>query len=147
MSTVTVTWEPSAERFVAEGTHAARAVVINAPHLDRSTPASGFAPMELLLAGAGACSAWDVVEILRKQRQRLTALEVRVEGLRDEALPRPYRTIDLRFVATGRGLDPALVERAVRLSEEKYCGVTATVRGVARVTFSSEVREEAEAAG
>lgn len=147
MSTVTVTWEPSAERFVAEGTHAARVIVINAPHRDPSTPASGFGPMELLLASAGACSAWDVIEILRKQRQRLTALEVRVEGIRDGELPRPYRRIELRFVATGRGLDPGLVEKAVRLSERKYCGVTATVRGVAEVIFKSEVLEEAEAPG
>lgn len=140
MKTVLVTWQPEADRFEARGGLHGHPVHINAPHEGRP---GGFSASELLLAAAGACSAWDVVEILRKQRQQLTALEVTVEG---EQLPTPpfaFQTVELVFRAIGHGLDPVKVKRAVAVSEERYCSVIATIRGVARVTCRAEVAEAA----
>jgi len=140
VSTVLVTWQPAAHRFEAQGGIAGYAVQINAPHAGRP---AGFSASELLLAAAGACSAWDVVEILRKQHEDLTALEITVEGQQLETPPFSFRTVELVFRATGHGLDPAKVERAVALSEDRYCSVIGTIRGVARVTCRAEVAEAA----
>ena len=140
MKTVLVTWQPEADRFEAQGGLQGHLVHINAPHEGRP---AGFSASELLLAAAGACSAWDVVEILRKQRQDLTALEVSVEGEQLGDPPFPFTRVDLVFRASGHGLDPVKVQRAVAMSEERYCSVIATIRGVAQVTCRSEVAEAA----
>ena len=140
VKTVLVTWQPEADRFEALGGLRGHLVHINAPHEGRP---AGFSASELLLAAAGACSAWDVVEILRKQRQALTALEVTVEGEQQDRPPFSFRDIQLVFRATGHGLDPSKVKRAVALSEERYCSVIGTIRGVARVTCRAEVAEAA----
>ena len=140
MKTVLVRWQPEADRFEAEGGLRGHLVRINAPHEGRP---AGFSASELLLAAAGACSAWDVVEILRKQRQDLTALEVSVEGEQLDAPPFAFTNVALVFRASGHGLDPVKVQRAVEMSEERYCSVIATIRGVAQVTCRSEVAEAA----
>lgn len=126
--------------FEAQGGLHGHLVHINAPHEGRP---AGFSASELLLAAAGACSAWDVVEILRKQRQDLTALEVSVEGDQLDSPPFPFTRVALVFRASGHGLDPVKVQRAVAMSEERYCSVIATIRGVAQVTCRSEVAEAA----
>jgi len=146
MKTVTVSWQPDRERFVAQGTHQDRTIVINAPRLDPATPATGFSPSELLLAGAGACSAWDVVGILRKQRQAVTGIEVRVRGSQEPEPPWTFRAVELHYAVRGRELDRRRVEEAIRLSEERYCSVVATLRGAAEVTFTSEILDEPEGA-
>ena len=140
MKTVLVTWQPEADQFEAQGGLHGHLVHINAPHEGRP---AGFSASELLLAAAGACSAWDVVEILRKQRQDLTALEVSVEGDQLDSPPFPFTRVALVFRASGHGLDPVKVQRAVAMSEERYCSVIATIRGVAQVTCRSEVAEAA----
>lgn len=140
MKTVLVRWQPEADRFEAEGGLHGHLVQINGPHEGRP---AGFSASELLLAAAGACSAWDVVEILRKQRQDLTALEVSVEGEQLDGPPFAFTTVALVFRASGHGLDPVKVQRAVAMSEERYCSVIATIRGVAQVTCRSEVAEAA----
>jgi putative redox protein len=98
-----------------------------------ASPASGGTgptPMEVLLTTLAACAAMDVVSILEKKRQKVTSYRVEVEGERppEGTWPRPYTRIKLRHVLTGEGLDPAAVARAVALSDEKYCSVTATLR-------------------
>jgi len=99
----------------------------------------GVSPMQMLLLGLGGCSSVDVVEILRKQRQPLEGLEVEVSGERGEELPKPWRTLHMHFVATG-SVDEGKLERAIALSVEKYCGVHATLAGVATITWDCEVR-------
>jgi putative redox protein len=136
MRRVTISWDPELERFEAEGTHPGRRIVINGAHDAEPT---GFSPTELLLAGAGACSAWDVVEIMRKKRRPLDSLVVEVDGEQEPEPPRAYRTLTLRFRASGEGIERAVLERAVRLSIERYCSVLATVRGVAEVRTEIEV--------
>jgi putative redox protein len=140
---VLVTWAPAAHRFEAVGSHAERSIVINAPHPE-GTPATGFSPAELVLAGAGACSAWDVVQILGKARQDLTDLTVETAGVQQAEQPYPFRDVRLHYVVTGRGLKPSLVHRAVRLSHERYCSAIATIRGVAQIGYSIEIRETRE---
>jgi putative redox protein len=138
MNVVTVTWQPEQERFEAVGAHPGQRVVINAPR--ESPEATGFSPKELLLAGAGSCSAWDVVEILRKKRQEPTAVEVEVRGeQQDDVYPQPFTRVTLVYRVSGTGVTRAAVERAVQLSIERYCPVIATIRGVAEILTEIEI--------
>ena len=138
-STTNRRWKrPDASRFEARGGHSGQTVTINAPHEGAPT---GFSAVELLLAGAGACSAWDVIGILRKQRQHLTDISVVVDGQQSSEPPFQYEDVRLRFIVTGHGLDAGRVRKAVELSERKYCAVIGTIRGVATVTCDVEVRE------
>jgi putative redox protein len=139
MKQVTVRWLPESERFEAGGTHAGQTVVVNAPH---EGPPTGFSAKELLLAGVGACSSWDVVEILAKQRQQLRGVTAVVTGEQAPQPPWPFTRIEIRYEVAGRALRPRLVERAVRLSVERYCSVIATVRGVSEIVWSVSVRDE-----
>jgi len=88
----------------------------------------GFRPTELILVGLAGCTAMDVISILLKKRQEVSAFEVRADGDRAENEPRRFTRFTLEYVVTGRGIDPAAVERAVELSETKYCSVMATLR-------------------
>lgn len=81
----------------------------------------GFRPMELILIGLAGCTAMDVISILQKKRQEVTGLEVRAHADRATDHPKVFTHIILEYVVTGRGLDRAAVERAVELSETKYC--------------------------
>lgn len=95
---------------------------------------AGPTPMESVLAALGACTGMDVVSILEKMRQHVTAYRIEVEGDRPEpgVYPRPFTTIKVKHVISGVELDPQLVEKAVNLSDEKYCSVSMTLkRGVA----------------
>ena len=140
---VLVRWSPAEHRFDAVGSHADRSIVLNAPNPE-GTPATGFSPAELVLAGVGACSAWDVVQVLGKARQELTDLEVETVGAQQAEQPFRFRDVRLRYVVTGRGLKPGLVHRAVRLSHERYCSAIATIRGVAEIGYTIEIRESRE---
>ncbi len=102
---------------------------------------TGMKPSELLLVALAGCSAVDVVGILKKKRQDLQGLEINIQGQRGEDFPRPYQRIEVEYVVSGRGLAEKAVADAVRLSEEKYCGVAATVRGVAEITTSYRIVE------
>ena len=93
----------------------------------------GFRPMELLLVALAGCTAMDVVSILQKKKQQLTAFEVRTHGDRAEQDPKRFTGFVVEYVVTGTGVDHAAVERAVELSETKYCSVMATLRGAGPV--------------
>jgi len=136
---VRIIWEPAAHRFVAVGT-SPHAIVTSAPRPEE-VPPTGFSPAELVLAGAGACSAWDVVDILTKGREQLVDVEVTVEGRQDAEAPHPYREVSLRYVVTGRGLSERAVGRAVRLSHQRYCSAIATLRGIASIDYTIEIRD------
>lgn len=101
----------------------------------------GVRPMEMLLMGAGGCSAIDVVHILRKARQELTDCVVEVDGTRAESDPKVYTRIHFHYVVTGRGLSPAQVERAIKLSKEKYCSATIMLAKSAEITYDFEIRD------
>lgn len=85
-------------------------------------------PMELLLAGVAGCTAIDIVMILKKQRQDVTDVTVQIEGERAEEMPKVYTDVTLTYLVTGNDLDTKAVERAIDLSEEKYCSASIMFR-------------------
>lgn len=101
----------------------------------------GPRPMELVLMGTGACSAIDVVHILRKARQPITGCVVELDSERAAEDPKVFTKIHLHYVVTGKGLATAQVERAIKLSKEKYCSATIMLAKMAEITFDFEVRE------
>lgn len=125
--------------FVAESGSGHAVVVDAAPDVGGRNV--GARPMELVLMGTGACSAIDVMHILRKARQAVTDCLVELDGERAEKDPKVFTRISMRYVVTGRGLDPAHVERAVKLSKEKYCSATIMLAEMAEITYSIEIRE------
>lgn len=101
----------------------------------------GARPMEMLLMGAGGCSAIDVVHILRKARQELVDCVVELEADRAAEDPKVFTRIHMHYVVTGRNLNPSQVERAIKLSKEKYCSATIMLAKTAEVTSDYEIRE------
>lgn len=102
---------------------------------------AGNSPMELLLLGLCGCTGYDVVSILRKKREPFTALEVRAEAERAADPPMVYTEIRLTYRVRGKVSHKA-VEDAVRLSEEKYCSVAATLSKTAPISYKIEYAEE-----
>jgi len=104
---------------------------------------AGFRPTELLLISLAGCTAMDVISILRKKRQDVTGLEVRTDGNRSEGHPKVYTDITIEYIVSGRGIDPAAVERAIELSTETYCTVEAMLKKAATITTSYRIIEVA----
>ncbi len=96
-------------------------------------------PMELMLAGAGGCTAFDVVLILQRSRQNISACEVSLQAERAETDPKVFTKINLHFTVKGKDLDPSKVERAINLSHDKYCSATAMLANTAEITHTFEV--------
>ena len=88
----------------------------------------GFRPTELVLVGLAGCTAMDVISILAKKKQDVTAFEVKAHGERASEDPKRFTSFLVEYVISGKGIDPAAVQRAVELSETKYCSVMATLR-------------------
>lgn len=107
----------------------------------------GISPMQMLLLGLGSCASIDIVLILKKQHQAIEDIQVEVEGQRAANPPRPYENIHLHFLIKGTDLDSHKVERAIQLSTEKYCGVHATLMGVANITWDFEVTDPKQPEG
>ena len=103
---------------------------------------SGASPLELLLVALGGCTAADVVSILRKKREIVTEYRVEVRGERREEYPKSFRRIEVRHILHGRSLSDKAVADAIQLSDEKYCGVSATVRPTAEIVTSYEIHEQ-----
>lgn len=99
----------------------------------------GMKPSELMLVALAACTAVDVVEILAKKRMPLEMLEIAASGVQDADPPWAFRQIHLKYCLQGSGLTDQAVQQAIELSEEKYCSVAATLRGVAEITYSYEI--------
>jgi putative redox protein len=98
-------------------------------------------PMEVVLAGSGGCTAYDVVVILKKSGQDVTGCEVQLSAERAPADPKVFTKVHMHFVVRGRALKRNLVEQAIRLSHEKYCSATAMLVKTAEVTRDFEVVE------
>lgn len=101
----------------------------------------GVRPMEMLLLGMGGCTEFDVLLILRKARQRVTACEVELEAERAATDPKVFTRIHAHFVITGHGLDARQVERAIQLSAEKYCSASIMLGATASITHDFEIRD------
>ena len=130
MGTVTVKWLQN-KQFV--GIDSSRHSVVLSTQDEGN--AVGVKPSDLLLVALGACTAVDVVDILAKKRTPITSLDIEVQGEQDPEPPWAFRKMHLIYRLRGEGLTTAGAEQAVRLAEEKYCSVAATVRSVATITW------------
>jgi putative redox protein len=129
------------ERFVGNAS-SGHAMVIDSDR-ERNTAAG---PMELVLIGLCACTATDVVSILRKKREPFSGVHVRAEAERAKEPPTVYTSVKLIYTVSGR-VSRKAVEDAVRLSEEKYCSVSAMLKCTARIATEVHLSEAGEIAG
>jgi putative redox protein len=103
---------------------------------------SGFRPMQLLLIGLGGCTGMDVLSILRKKRQDVTGFEVLLDARQADDHPRVFTHINVSYIIRGRGIRPAAVERAIELSDSKYCPAQAMLAKTAVLKHVYEIVEE-----
>ena len=99
-------------------------------------------PMELVLLGTGGCTAYDVVLILRKSGQDIRGCDVSLKSERAEKDPKVFTTTHFHFLVRGRNLKPNLVERAIKLSHEKYCSAPIMLEKTAQITHSFEIVDD-----
>ena len=99
-------------------------------------------PMETVLAGTGACTAYDVVLILKRGRHDVRGCRVKVSSERAQTDPKVFTKINLHFIVRGRGVPETAVQRAIELSHEKYCSATIMLAKTADVTTSYELIED-----
>ena len=97
---------------------------------------SATKPLELLLIALGGCTGMDIVPLFKKMRQDVTAVELNITAERSEEHPRVYTRIDLEYVVTGKALEEEKVKRAIELSQEKYCSVSAILKKSCPVNYA-----------
>ncbi len=102
----------------------------------------GPRPMEMLLLGAGGCTSFDVISILKKSRQAVSDCYVELSAERAEEDPKVFTKIHMHFVVKGKEIKPELVERAIKLSAEKYCSASIMLGKMADITHDFEVVQE-----
>ena len=130
-------------RFEVEG-GSGHAVTLDASKRDGGQDA-GFRPIEMLLVGLAGCTGMDVISILRKKRQDVTAYQVQVRGVRAETHPMVFVEITVEHIVTGHAVQPEAVARAIQLSEERYCGAGAMLGKVAHLTHTYRIVEAVDA--
>ena len=136
---VTVSWSGGGMGFSGTGGESGFSVPLGS--MEEGMRAPGMSPMEMLLVSLGGCTGMDVVSILKKKRQEVTAFEVRVHGERAQGHPRVYTRIMVEYAVTGRHVDPAAVRRAVELSRDTYCSVMAMLGKAAAMETKIIVKE------
>ncbi len=133
-----VTWVEGLQ-FVARAGASGHAIVLDGV-AEHGGLESGTRPMEALLLSLGGCTGMDVISVLLKKRQQVTGFRVNVKGIRAEEHPRRYVRIELEYVVRGRNVSPQAVERAIELSQTKYCGVTASLNS--EIVHAYRIEEE-----
>lgn len=108
--------------------------------MDGNSGATAPSPMEMVLLSTGSCSSVDVVSILEKARQAVTGCEVEIKAQRADSVPAVFTAIHLHFVVSGANIGESHVERAVKLSAEKYCSVSIMLGNSVDITHSYEVK-------
>ena len=132
----TLRWIPGGYRFVSTDSTGHSVV------MSKTNENTGMKPSELILSALAGCSSVDVVGILEKKHTPLSHLEVNVTAEQDADPPWTFRKIHMKFILKGEGLTEKNVAQAIELSEQKYCSVAATLRGVAEITTSYEILED-----
>jgi putative redox protein len=127
--------------FVAESGSGHAIVMDGAPEAGGRN--LGFRPMEMVLAGTGGCSAFDVVLILKKGRHQVSGCDVTLQAERAETDPKVFTRIHLHYRVKGKGLRPDAVARAIELSKEKYCSASIMIGKTAEITHDFEIVDEA----
>ena len=139
---VKVSWNgPSGMSFRAETGSGHTVTMDGAPEAGGHNTAAR--PMELVLAGTGGCTAFDVVLILKRSREDVQGCDVTLQAERAEVDPKVFTKINFHFTVSGKNLKPAAVERAVKLSHEKYCSASIMLAKTAEITHSFEIVETA----
>ncbi|NDJ76768.1 MAG: OsmC family protein [Chloroflexi bacterium] len=142
MSQVTIKW---VEKLQFVGTDSTKhSVVLSAPNEENGT---GMKPGELLLVSLGSCTAYDVANILQKQRKQLHDLRIEVSSKSQEHSPWAYTHIHLHYIVVGEGISERDVAKAIHLSHEKYCSVSATLRAAVEITHDYKVLQPGETPG
>ena len=135
---VKVSWNgPSGMSFRAETGSGHMVVMDGAPEGGGHNLAPR--PMEMVLVGTGGCTAYDVVLILKRGRENVVGCDVTLQAERADTDPKVFTKINFHFVVTGRNLKPAAVERAVKLSHEKYCSASIMLAATVEITHSIEI--------
>ena len=139
MSSVQLGWQ-GGFMFASQDTHG-HTLTVDAPQSEGDA-FEGMMPGDLLLTSLGSCSGIDVVNILRRQRQDITGLEISVTGEQLPDAPWTWVAVNIEYIVKGRGLRESAVRRAIELSEEKYCSIGATIGGMAQISSSFTIIEE-----
>lgn len=129
-------WVPDGKRFVSTDSTGHSVV------LSTTKEGIGMKPSELILSSLAGCTSVDVIDILAKKRTPLSHLEVQLSAEQDADPPWTFRKIYMKFILKGEGLTEKNVEQAISLSEEKYCSVANTLRGVAEIITSFDILED-----
>ncbi|MCC6345974.1 MAG: OsmC family protein [Nitrospirales bacterium] len=103
---------------------------------------TGVRPTELLLIGLGGCSGMDVASVLQKKKQKISGVEMNVQGKKAQDYPQKFTEIEIEFVVTGKDLSEEAVRKAVELSMTKYCSVKATLEGTAKISYRYRIVQE-----
>jgi putative redox protein len=135
-----VKWMEGGMSFVAETESGHVLVMDGAPEAGGRNIAPR--PMEVVLAGTGGCTAFDVVLILRKSGQQISGCEVRLSATRAETDPKVFTAIHMHFIVRGKDVKPSLVASAVKLSHSKYCSASAMLEKTAAITHDYEIIQE-----
>ena len=125
--------------FVGESGSGHSVVMDGAP--DAGGRNLGVRPMEMLLLGLGGCTAFDVVSILHKSRQKIVDCEVEIEAERADEIPKVFTKIHIHFIVSGNDLDAKKVDKAVSLSADKYCSASRMLEKTAAITHDFEIVE------
>lgn len=99
----------------------------------------GYSPSELVLFGLAGCTGIDVLLILEKQRQKVSSMEIEMTAHQNENYPRPFHTIDLKFIVSGENIDERKLAQAIELSQSKYCVVSQSLKNKTKINPSYEI--------
>ncbi len=99
----------------------------------------GYSPSELVLFGLAGCTGMDVLAILEKQKQKIKSMEIEIVGHQNENYPRPFHTIEVKFIVKGEKLEERKLAQAIELSQNKYCVVSMTLKSPAKMKYSYEI--------
>jgi putative redox protein len=127
------------DEFFISTTPSGHAIAVDVKGGRRSAPG----PLELFITGLGSCTAADVISILQKKREQVTAYHVEIRTQRREEHPRAFERFELKHVIRGHNISAESVERAIALSTDKYCSAVATVRATAQIETTYEILPEA----
>ncbi len=136
----TVKWIEGGMSFLAETGSGHALVMDGAPEAGGRN--IGPRPMETVLAGAGGCTAFDVVLILRKSGQNISGCEVKLAAERADTDPKVFTRIHMHFIVRGKDLKTSLIESAIKLSHNKYCSASAMLSKTATITYDYEIVAE-----
>lgn len=136
----TIRWQPGGMSFIAETGSGHILAMDGAPEAGGRNLAPR--PMETVLSGTGGCTAFDVVLILQRSRQDIRGCSVKLTAERAESDPKVFTRIHFHFVLSGHELKPSVIERAIKMSAEKYCSASIMLAKTAQITHTWEIVED-----